>query len=510
MRVKVNDETIDLPDGSTIQDAIEKAGAPYQPGCVLGLVKGKEAVEKHVNKFRLKTSKGSIIIELLENAPENLTKTWKERYPEFKGMGVRWTTSHEVAIGPMTTDLIPSRDEYHYKRWEVLLSLSGFTSEATHLLFSKTEHNAVYGSPEENRGVFGKVVGGKRTIMLLDDDDEILKINPVIERQNIIQSAGITNLETRLSPGNQIYTYVKVKPNPQSPQSVEHFYALLDEGKLKVDYDSNSFLGFYGLQGLEKQSEKIDSRKRGTVTLRNQGKGVGRVYIYREDRVSTPSHNVLGKVEKGMQLLDIAQYGDEVTAQIEPERITTLAMTQKEAEEFLSQHGIVQEREGLQNDDAVIVRQEPTYTMEIISEGKIKTFGIPEEDLVHVELNSKAPRSTWYFQKISGLLDASVGALDVHFTFPGMKLVMFKADPKESKGLIPENTPKDRVKAGEIGVTNMSRRYIGIIGVRFEDHEEFGPTGEPFEGTNIIGRVIKGMENLEKYKEGETVYVTRK
>jgi UPF0288 family protein (methanogenesis marker protein 3) len=49
-----------------------------------------------------------------------------------------------------------------------------------------------------------------------------------------------------------------------------------------------------------------------------------------------------------------------------------------------------------------------------------------------------------------------------------------------------------------------------MVGVRFEDNEEFGPTGEPFQGTNIIGRVVKGMEHLEKYKEGDTVYVTRK
>ena len=87
---------------------------------------------------------------------------------------------------------------------------------------------------------------------------------------------------------------------------------------------------------------------------------------------------------------------------------------------------------------------------------------------------------------------------------------MFKSVPKESKGLIPENTPKEEVKAGQIGVTNMSRRHIGMVGVRFEDNKEFGPTGEPFQGTNIIGSVVRGLENLEKYKEGDTIYVTRR
>ncbi len=510
MLVKINEEEIELPEGSTIQDAIDAVGAPYLPGCVLGLVKGTEEVEKHVNKYSLKTNKGSIIIEILEKAPENLVSTWKKRYREFSKMGVRWTTSHEVAVGPLQTDLTPSREQYRYHRWDVLFSLSGFTADATHLIFSIAEHEAVYGAPEENRGVFARVVGGKRTILKLTDDDEVLEVKPVLERESIVKSAAITNLETILEEGNQVSTYVKVKPNPKSPQSVEHFYALQESGKLRVDYDSNTFVGFYALQGLKKEAEQIEQRKRGIITLRNKGKGVGRVYIYREDRVSTPAHSVLGKVEKGMQLLDMANYNDEVTFKTSPGRIMTLSMTQKEAEEFLKQNGVKQIREGLEDDHAVVVRQEPYFTMEIIDKGEVKTFGIPEEDIVHIELDDLSPRSAWYFQKITGLLDSPVGSLNVHFAFPGMKLVMFKSSPKESKGLIPENTPKDVVEAGQIGVTNMSRRHVGMVGVRFEDNNEFGPTGEPFQGTNIIGKVVRGLENLEKYKEGDTIYVTRR
>jgi UPF0288 family protein (methanogenesis marker protein 3) len=56
----------------------------------------------------------------------------------------------------------------------------------------------------------------------------------------------------------------------------------------------------------------------------------------------------------------------------------------------------------------------------------------------------------------------------------------------------------------------MSRRQIGVIGVRFENNDEFGPTGEPFQGTNIVGNIVKGIENLEKFKEGDIVYVARR
>ena len=58
MRVKVNEEEVDLAEGSTIKDAIDAVGAPYIPGCVLGLVKGTEEVERHVNKYSLKTNSG--------------------------------------------------------------------------------------------------------------------------------------------------------------------------------------------------------------------------------------------------------------------------------------------------------------------------------------------------------------------------------------------------------------------------------------------------------------------
>jgi|GEM_PF-4670989 Predicted peptidyl-prolyl cis-trans isomerase (rotamase), cyclophilin family len=36
-----------------------------------------------------------------------------------------------------------------------------------------------------------------------------------MERESIVKSAAITNLETELEEGNQVYTYVQVEPNPQ-------------------------------------------------------------------------------------------------------------------------------------------------------------------------------------------------------------------------------------------------------------------------------------------------------
>lgn len=514
MQIKINGEKLELPDSSTIKDAIEASGAPYLEGCVLGLIKGKEEVERYVNKYSLKTTKGSIIIELLPDAPKNIVKTWKARYKDFENLRIRWTTSTDVALGPIETDLTPTHDEHEYQRWDVVLSLSGFTSEATHIIFSKDKHKAVYGVPENqenNNGVFAQVVGGKRTIMNLEDHDTIKKVKPVLERKSIVKSAAITNLDTEIFPGNEIFTFTMVNISEKSPQSAEHFFALSEKKKIKIDYESDSFVGFYGLQGLETPPEYVEQRKRGTVTLRNTGKGIGRVYIYREDRVSTPSHSLVGKVGQGMQLLDIAGEGDLVTFKAEPQRIMTLALTQKEAQKLLSTNEIQQVREGKVDDDAIVVIQEPRFTMDIIQKKQVKTFGIDKNHLIYIDIDDEgAPRSSWYFKKITGLLDSPVGSLKVQFAFPGTKIIMFAGSPRDSKGLIPENTPKEKVKAGEIGLTNMSKKRLGILGVRFEDNIEFGPTGEPFEATNIFAKIVKGMENLEKFEEGETVYVTTK
>ncbi|OPY23041.1 MAG: hypothetical protein A4E26_01057 [Methanobacterium sp. PtaU1.Bin097] len=514
MQVKINGEKIDLPEGSTIKDAVEASGAPYLEGCVLGLIKGTEEVEQYVNKYKLKTTKGSIIIELLPDAPEELKNTWKKRYRDFEDLRIRWTTTNDVAIGPIKTDLEPTHDEHEYERWDVVLSLSGFTADATHIILMKDKTRAVYGVPETtggSNGVFAQVIGGKRTVMKLDDQDEITKVKPVLERKSVVKSAAITDLDTEVFPGNEIFTYVKVSLSGKSPNSAEHFFALSEDDRMHIDYESDSFVGFYGLQGLESPPEYVGQRKRGTITLRNTGKGTGRVYIYREDRVSTPSHSVVGHVDSGIQLLDIAGEGDEITFKTSPQRIMTLSLTQKEAQELLDENGIKQVRNGLTDDDAVVVVQEPRYTMDIIGGKQVKTFGIKEENLIYLDIyNETAPRSSWYFRKITGLLNMPVGSLNVQFAYPGTKIMMFRGSSRDSKGLVPENTPEGKVGKGEIALTNMSKRNVGILGVRFEDNVEFGPTGEPFKSTNILGKVVKGLENLEKFKEGETVYVTTK
>jgi len=55
-------------------------------------------------------------------------------------------------------------------------------------------------------------------------------------------------------------------------------------------------------------------------------------------------------------------------------------------------------------------------------------------------------------------------------------------------------------------VSNQVAKKIGLVGVKMVEDRRFGPSGEKFEATNIIGRVLD-LEKLKAAKEGDTIYV---
>ena len=305
MLIKVNGEEIEVAEGSTIQEVIDKTSAPYTPGSILCLIKGKKELEKNINKYKIKTTKGSIILQLVEDSDaKELIDFWKESYEKFNGLNIRWSTSNEVAIGPVVTDLEPTADEYDYYENDVVLSLSSFSNESTHLILIKENVTNVYSVPPYNKGVFAKIIGGKKTLDKLNDDDKVTAIEPIVERSTTTDTASVSDLSIELKEGNELYTYVSLDINEKSPICDEHLFSIIKDGRIKVSYDSDSFLGFYELEGLEKPKEDTTPRTRGTVTVRNSGKGVGKLYIYRENRVLTPNHTTVGKIRDGMEIID--------------------------------------------------------------------------------------------------------------------------------------------------------------------------------------------------------------
>ena len=241
--------------------------------------------------------------------------------------------------------------------------------------------------------------------------------------------------------------------------------------------------------------------------MRNSGVGVGKLYIYRENRVLSPNHTNVGKIIKGMEIVDIAKKGDFITIKSNQDRLMLLGHNQNEIDEKLASLNIEHIKEGVTGEDALIVEQTPKYTIDILNEGKVTTKSIHKDDLCEINFTDNAPRTVKYFKLVSGLLEEPIGKIKVHFSVPGMHILIFEGDSNTSKGLVPENTPENIVKACEIGITNMAAKNVGLIGVRFEDNKEFGPTAESFSSTNILGKVVSDYSKLEKFKDGEIVYV---
>lgn len=508
MLIKVNGKEIDVAEGSTIQDVIDETNAPYTPGSIICLIKGKKELEKNITKYKIKTTQGSIIIELTDNEEAKpLVDVWKNQYEEFVDLSIRWSTPTEVAIGPIVTDLEPTHDEFKYYEGDVVLSLSSFSNESTHLILLKENTTNVYSVPPYNKGIFARIIGGKKTLAQLTDDDKVTSIEPIIERSTTTDSASVSDLSTVLEEGNELYTYISFEIDEASPVCVEHLFSLIKGNRIKVHFDSNSFLGFYDLEGIDKPKENTTQRVRGTITIRNTGGGVGRMYVYRENRVLTPNHTTVGRITAGMELIDIAKKDDFITVESTQKRLLLLSKSQGEASKILAEAGIEHIREGVTDDEGLIVEQSPRHTIDILNEGKVVTKAINPKELVEVEFVDNAPRSVKYFKLISGLLENPVGKIKIHFAVPGMHITIFEGDKKLAKGLVPENNPVDVVNECEIGITNMSSKSAGLIGVRFEPNREFGPTADSFGATNIIGKMVANTEGLEDLKEGVVVYV---
>ena len=509
MLIKINGEEIDVADASTIQDVIEETNAPYTPGSIICLIKGKKELEKNISKYKIKTNKGSIIIQLDESdEAKPLVDVWKSQYEEFVDLNIRWSTPTEVAVGPIVTDLEPTSEEYKYFEGDVVLSLSSFSNESTHLIMLKENTTNVYSVPPYNKGIFARVIGGKKTLDNLTDDDKVTGIEPIIERSTTTDSTSVSDLSTVLEEGNELYTYISFEVDEDSPVGVEHLFSLIEDGRIKVSYDSESFLGFYDLAGIDKPKENTTLRTRGTITVRNEGVGVGKLFIYRENRVLTPNHTTVGKIVNGMEIIDIAKENDFITVKSEQQRLMLLNKTQHEANEILSKAGVEHMIDGIIDDDAIIVEQVPKHTIDILKEGKVITKAVNREDVTTIKFVKNAPRSVKYFKFLSGLLENPIGKIKVHFAVPGMHIVIFEGDKKLAKGLVPENNPVDKVIRGQIGITNMASKSAGLIGIRFEDNLEFGPTAESFEATNIIGEITSDYDHIEQLKEGVEVYVT--
>jgi UPF0288 family protein (methanogenesis marker protein 3) len=189
---------------------------------------------------------------------------------------------------------------------------------------------------------------------------------------------------------------------------------------------------------------------------------------------------------------------------IDPPRIDLIGLPSAEALRLASGRGLAAsvDREG---QGLVVVDQEPGTTLEMLAAGRVKLATAPREKVLAVRLfRAEAPQTCHIFREITGLSRHPLGSMRLFFRFEDVSL--FKAGLREGMRILPEHTPQGEVEAFALGMTNDSRRGAGTVGIRAVSHGEFGPTSEPFEGTNIFGMLLE-PEKLAGLREKDMVYV---
>lgn len=503
--VEVNEVKIELPKGATLRDAILASDAPYREGNSVGILKRSDIEQdEKVVEYRIMTTTGEFMIELFtKDSPSR--KRWVEKFEEYRNIPLRWSSRDAVAFGPFISDMAPKREAGIYREHQVLFAAAGADPHNTHLIITKDKHSAEYGDPEE--GAFGKVVSGKSVLDNLGKKDSIIEIKPVISWKQTGEHIITTDLATLLEDGEKVFTYLHVIMSPESPQGAEHFFALIRTGSFKVDMVSSSFISDHTLLGELPVYENYEPRSRGTVFLRTVGYGAGKTFISTDDRTASILHSVVGHVDQGMELVKMADVGHKLLVNTTPSQIILHGKSFVEAETELAIFGVKITREGDTADEALIVSQEPDTTIEILRDGTVRATGIDGSKILSIELyDDTAPTTLDFFRHAIGLQFRPIGILPLVMMYENTYIFKAEKPAEKYKEILPENTPKKKVTAGEIGVTNQAAKRMGMVGVKTKDDDLFGPTGEKFISTNIIGRILD-MEKLQHFKEGDKIYV---
>ncbi|MCS7144473.1 MAG: methanogenesis marker 3 protein [Archaeoglobaceae archaeon] len=491
MKVKLNGKEFDVPQNAMLKDLL-----PYEDSLVV-IVRGKKDHEKRADTFKFQIGKGSLTLKI-ENQ-----ELWKAIEDKIQELEIAWRTKRVIAFGPFSCNLKCSTISHEYEPGEVILSFAGGSMESAFLMFAVTRYPLTHCSSAD--GVVARVIEGFEVLRSLEIGEKIEKIEPVFGRGDLGGVKVRASLDEKLLEGDEIYSQVILNLKKDNPSASEYAMTVLEKNR-NVEELTKTFIRFNGIKGLKIGEENPEKRIRGAVTIRRNGKNAGDIYFYLKDRMPHRDHSVVGFVESGVELLEVAQKGDKIKIVTNPSRIDLIGLTQAEAEAFLAKNGLKQIREGEAQDEDIVISQIPETTFEAFSRGEVITVGVKPSKIVKLKIfDELAPKTALYFRIATSLVGKRIGKLPVYFKTKD--LVVFKTTVSFEEPLIPENTPKNLVSAGDIGVTNMSRKHAGLIGVRFTDSKDFGPTAERFESTNIVGKVVENFEVIKEAKEGSEIYI---
>ncbi|MCK9631632.1 MAG: methanogenesis marker 3 protein [Methanoregula sp.] len=500
--IHLDGKRLELAEGSRLSSIL----SDHPAGCAVAIIRPATQEQTKTANLAIGTTAGEITVEISGEGDGLPGSEITEK------LALHWSDRYAAAFGPFPSAIHPLRKPHVYERGDVILGCGGYEPGRSYLIFAKTRHSADHGA-NESGGVLGKVVSGRGVLDRFTTGDRITKIEPVVSWADTSRSFTTTDPDLVLEEGMQVVTRIEIvaqgytpdKISTEAAASVEHMLLALQSGRFTVGRATTTHVldpHLAGEVGISREFRR--PRLEGTVTVRNTGKGSGGVYIYRADVPNSPAHNMAGQVVHGIELVKLAKEHDVLSVTVTPHRISLLGRPLTAAKEIAAAAGITLKSDK-EEGDRIIVSQEPGTTLDALRERLVTVTTAPVDKVIDIELDdAAAPLSCDVFRRYTGMKEHDAGMMPVFFKFDDV--VLFKPAIAAGTKITPENQPVDEAPAATLAITNDSRKGAGLVGVRLSANKEFGPTSEPFEGTNIIGRVVD-TQKLKKVKERETVYI---
>jgi putative methanogenesis marker protein 3 len=500
--VRINGQTIEIGEGKRLSDILPDK----DPRCCIAVIRPATRESASTSSFRVTTTQGEITIE-----PEGEGADLFTLLSSGDTYTIHWHDRYSAAFGPFSSGISPARIPHLYQRGDVVLGCGGYDPKHSYLIFSKMRHSADFGA-DKTGGIIGKVVTGMGVLDRWKTGDAITGIEQVISWADTSRSFTTNSTDFVLENGMEIITrvslratgYEKDRIDTTTAESVEHLLLTYEEKLFHVGRAGSTHIADIRRSGTDVPQENRLPRREGLVTVRTRGRGRGSIYMYTSDIPASDAHSVVGQITRGIELVRLAKEGDIFCLDIEPPRFDLVGLMLPSAEQEALAKGI---RLAIDNrdEDRVVVAQTPETTLECLAAGEVQISTVPLSQVVDIILDDlHAPDSCEIFRKLTGLHLHHVGRLPLFFHFEDVYL--FKPSVPKDVNIVPENVPSDTVPAGSLALTNDSRRGAGLVGVRTTDNSEFGPTSEPFEGTNVIGKVMD-LQKLGEFKESDIVFI---
>jgi putative methanogenesis marker protein 3 len=500
--VQLDGERREIREGSTIRDLLPDRDR----ACCFAVVRKGEGAEEKTRNIQVVTTAGEVVIELSEAGASLLS------IPAVTpGLTLGWTDRYAAAFGPFFSEFVPGRKPSLYERGDVVLGCGGYDPARSYIVFSKIRHSADHGAAATG-GVIGRVVSGKGVLDRWEPGDRIERAEPVITWADTTRSFTTRDEGLVLEDGMRIVTRIQVMAQGYSKdsvdttasRSVEHLIHAMRNGQFVVGRSASTFISGERNLSEDVPGELRRARRDGTVTTRTKGRTRGGIYIYIADLPGSPAHTVVGQVVQGIELARLARENDVLCIRVVPARFDLIGLSLEQAFHVAEERRIKVVADD-RTEERMVVAQEPGTTLEALARGSVTLRTALLSKVIDIELDdARAPATCEVFRRLTGLQDHAVGQMPFFFNFDDVYL--FKPPVPKGVIIVPENLPVGVTDAGVLAMTNDSRKGAGLVGVRLTPNREYGPTSEPFEGTNIIGRVLD-LAKLADIKEKELVYI---